>query len=105
MSLAALTRLETCHEALIASLDAQDIDAVESHISALRDAVAEVRAVGVWHDNPETLSRAKRVAQLAQAASTRVNFLTDRNHGRLELLSVARGTPAPAGYTRNGRAG
>ncbi len=105
MSTAALTRLEACHEALIGALDAQDLDAVETSVAALRDAVAEVRAIGVWHEGPDTLSRARRVAQLAQAASVRVNFLTDRNRGRLELLSAVRGEPAPAAYGRSGRAG
>ena len=102
MTLAALDRLEACHEQLIGALDGHDLEAVEAGVARLRDAVAEVRAAGGWHDNPEIRQRAERVARLVEAARVRVNFLTDLNRGRIEALESVRGR---AGAMRYGRSG
>ena len=103
MSIAALARLEACHEALIEALDHRDAATVESRVAELAVAADAVRSVGVWRDEPEVRSRAKRIASLAEAARVRVNFLTDRTDTRLESLAAARGQVTSLAYKRNGQ--
>jgi hypothetical protein len=91
MNLDALGRLEAAHEELIGALDSDDVDAIEARVEGLRAAVAAVRALGAWRDLPELKSRARRIAQLGDAARIRVNVLADANRQRLHLLGAARG--------------
>lgn len=104
MSVDTLGRLETAHENLIAALDANDVDQIENRVDALRSAISDVRAQGGWRDLPELKSRARRIASLGEAARIRVNFLTDLNNQRLQLLSAARGEALGAAYARPARA-
>lgn len=98
MSVVALDRLEACQQGLIAALDGDDIDALESSITRLSHAIGDVRAAGAWHDQPDVVQRASRIAVLAEAARVRVNFLTDRTQRRLDQLAMLRGRGAPT-YT------
>lgn len=101
---ASLSRLEGCHEALIAALDADDLDRLERAVLAFRDAVEEVRAQGGWRDNPDVAGTAARIKALAEAARVRVNFLTDLNQQRIDALAAARGRENVVVYGRTGRA-
>ena|SRR3712207_3854485 len=103
MTVASLDRLEACHVALIAALDAQDIDALEAMIDDFRDAVDTVRAQGGWRADPSVRGKVAHVAALADAARRRVNFLTDRNRQRLERIASASDRAPLAVYGRNGR--
>lgn len=105
MTIAALERLEACHEALIDALDHHDADSVERRVAELRRAADDVRAVGSWRDQPEVRERASRISALAEAARIRVNFLTDRTAGRLETLAAVRGQVHSLAYHRSGRRG
>lgn len=97
-----LQRLKDCHVALIAALDGQDIDAIESSIVEFRDVVEEVRAAGGWRDNADIVDQVATILSLSEAARIRVNFLTDINQQRIELLSMARGRGPGAAYRRDG---
>lgn len=97
-----LQRLKDCHVALIAALDAQDIDAIESAVVAFRDVVEEVRAAGGWRDNVEVAEEVAQIAALSEAARIRVNFLTDVNQQRIAALAAVRGRAIGAGYRRDG---
>lgn len=97
-----LQRLKDCHVALIAALDAQDIDAIESAVVAFRDVVEEVRAAGGWRDNVEVAEEVAQIAALSEAARIRVNFLTDVNQQRIAALAAVRGRATGAGYRRDG---
>ena len=103
MTTASLERLEACHVALIAALDAQDVDALEGMLGDFRDAVDTVRAQGGWRADPSVQGKVARVAALADAARLRVNFLTDRNRQRLERLASVDGRGPSAVYGRTGR--
>ncbi len=103
MSLNALERLEGAHQELIDALDANDVEGIERRVEALRTAISEVRAMGGWRETPELKTRARRIAQLGEAARIRVNFLTDMTRQRLELLAAARGDFRPGTYAPNGR--
>jgi hypothetical protein len=102
VSLAALDRLQACHEELIGALDGLDVDAIENSIVRFRGAIEEVRALGGWRDNPQMKSRAQHIARLAAAAQGRVNFLTDLNRHRIDALDAARGQGQTACYGRDG---
>lgn len=97
-----LQRLKDCHVALIAALDAQDIDAIESAVVAFRDVVEEVRAAGGWRDNVEVAEEVAQIAALSEAARIRVNFLTDVNQQRIATLAAIRGHAIGSGYRRDG---
>lgn len=97
-----LQRLKACHVALIAALDAQDIDAIESAIVEFRDVVEEVRAAGGWRDNAGIAEHVAQIAALSEAARIRVNFLTDINQQRIETLAAVRGRAIGSAYRRDG---
>ena len=102
MSLATLDRLELCQETLISALDANDVEAVESAVANLHDAVNEVKAAGGWRDIDTVRTRARRVLALIEAARIRVNFLTDQNRQRIEGLTALRGHVGGGAYRRDG---
>jgi hypothetical protein len=102
MGVATLDHLEDCQKRLISALDGNDIDALETSIVSLHDAVQQVRAAGAWRDVPEVVERAKRIAALSEAAQIRVNFLTDFTSRRLQQLAAARGQVSASTYGRNG---
>lgn len=91
MSVDALGRLEAAHESLISALDANDVEAIERRVEELRAAISAVRAQGGWRETPNMKERARRIAQLGEAARVRVNFLTDLTRQRLQMLATARG--------------
>lgn len=95
-----LGRLEAAHQALIAALDANDVEAIERGIEALRTSILAVRAQGGWRELAGVRERALRIAQLAEAARVRVNFLTDLTSQRLQMLAAARGEASAAAYRR-----
>ncbi len=103
MSVGALDRLEEAHKDLIGALDANDVDSIERRVEELRTAISAVRAMGGWRETPELRARAKRIAQLGEAARIRVNFLTDMTRQRLQMLAAARGDAASGLYSPSGR--
>ncbi len=102
MNLDALGRLEAAHQDLIGALDANDVDAIEARVEHLRSAVAAVRALGAWRDTPDLKTRARRIAQLGEAARVRVAVLADGNRQRLSLLAAARGDIGAGTYAPRG---
>lgn len=98
-----LERLEAAHEALIEALDGDDVAAIELRIDLLRGAIDAVRAQGGWRDADQLKERARRIAQLGEAARVRVNFLTDLTRQRLQILGAVRGEMACAAYGPAGR--
>lgn len=103
MSVTALEHLQACQEGLIAALDGHDVEALETSLTRLSQAVTVARSAGAWHDQPDVIQHAKRIQGLAEAARIRVNFLTDLTQRRLDQLSVARGRAPLAVYSRSGR--
>ena len=102
MSIDALERLEAAHRELIEALDANAVEQIETRIADLRAAVATVRTLGAWRDLPELKVRARRVAQLGEAARIRINVLADSNRQRLQLLAAARGDLGTGTYAPRG---
>ena len=104
MSEAAIDRLTTASEGLIAALDKGGAAAVEEATTLFARAIDEVRAIGGWHGSPEIIAKLQHAMQLADAARARVNYLTDINRRRFEMLCKAAGveTPEPA-YPRRAR--
>jgi hypothetical protein len=103
MSSIALDRLEEAHKDLIGALDANDVESIERRVEELRTAISGVRAMGGWRETPELKDRARRIAQLGEAARIRVNFLTDMTRQRLQMLAAARGDTTGALYSPSGR--
>jgi hypothetical protein len=98
-----LKRLEACHVALIAALDSDEIEAIESSVAEFKDALEAVRARGSWRDSPELADLVLGIYHLSEAARIRVNFLTDVNQRRIETLANMRGQIFASPYGRDGR--
>jgi hypothetical protein len=98
MSLAALDRLASCHEALIRALDGNDLEAIENATLGLADAVASARAEREWAATPDIRERLLSLAALAQAAQIRVNFLTDMIRRRVDAAAALRGAQPQMTY-------
>lgn len=92
-------------EALIASLDASDVLAIETAIDEFSDSLDLIKASGAWHATPETIAQLTRALSLCEAARIRVNYLTDLNRRRMGLLHEAVGAETRTAYNRKGRIG
>lgn len=103
MSEGALRQLSEAQAALIAALDAQDVDAIETANAAVAEAVEEVRKAGRWQDRPGGRDALIEVLRRAEAARGRVNMLADQNHRNLDKLISLAGAPRAAAYGRSGK--
>lgn len=94
----AVDRLIGSSEALIAALDAHDIDAIEAALPAFGESVAALKSPGVLHRTPGLQARLAEAMSLADAARARVRYLADRTQQRIDMLANAAGrfdcTPA-----------
>ena len=103
MSEAAVNRMIASSEALIAALDAHDIEAIETRLAAFGASVGHLKTSGDWQRSPELSARLARALALTDAARTRVRFLADSNRQRIDMLANAAGrfdcTPATYGRT------
>lgn len=97
---ATLGRLEALHEALITSLDRNDLRGIERASSELEATLAQLKGFDAWLADPELKLAAERVARLADAAAMRVNVLNDHARRRADALAAVRGQPAPLTYGR-----
>jgi hypothetical protein len=103
MSDAALQQLNDAQAALIAALDAHDVDAIEAANGAIETAVLGMRTVGGWHDRPGLRDELVRILRTAEAARGRVNALADSNRRNLDKLINLAGAPRTNAYGRSGR--
>ncbi|KQX26121.1 MULTISPECIES: hypothetical protein [unclassified Sphingomonas] len=92
-------------EALIAALDAHDIDAIETALPAFGRSVEALGAPGDWTTSPGVRARLEEAMRLADGARARVRYLADRTQQRIDMLAVAAGRfdCTPATYGRPGR--
>jgi len=102
MNAAVIDRLIASSEAMIAALDAHDIDAIEQAIPALAANVGQVKSSGGWERSPELSPRLDKALKLADSARARIRYLADRNQQRIEMLAAAAGRfdCTPATYAR-----
>lgn len=104
MSDSALQQLDDAQAALIAALDAKDIDAIDAANAAVAVAVEEMRVVGGWRERPGLREDLIRVLKSAEAARGHINALADQNRRNLDKLISLGGAVAPAtGYGRGGK--
>lgn len=105
MNQAAVDRLIGSSEALIAALDAHDIDAIEAAIPAFGESVALLKSPGGGLPSPGLPARLEKALALADAARARVRYLADRTQQRIDMLATAAGRfdCTPATYGRPGR--
>ena len=87
--------------AMIAALDADDIDAIEAALPIFGKAVSRMKAEDAWRQTPGVVDRLRHALTLADAARVRILYLADRNVRRMDLLATAAGrfdcTPATYG--------
>ena len=103
MSEALLDRLQADHAALIAALDADDIERIEGATEALTASVEQLRAQAAWQTTPEIEAQARQIWSMSEAARVRVNLLTDLNQQRIEVLASLKGRTGSGNYGRDGR--
>ena len=101
MSETALNRMIASSEALIAALDANDIDAIEGRLPEFGESVRDLRSSGGWQKSADLSARLSQAMALADAARTRIRYLADNNRRKLDMLATAAGrfdcTPATYG--------
>jgi hypothetical protein len=103
VSEAALQQLDDAQAALIAALDAHDIDAIGAANAAVAIAVEAVRAAGGWRDRPGLRQDLVRILKTAETARGRINALSDQNRRDLDKLISLAGAPRAVAYGRAGR--
>lgn len=101
----AIDRLIGSSEALIAALDANDIDAIEAALPAFGQSVAALKGPGGGLPTPGLHARLHKALALADGARARVRYMTDRTQQRIDMLAQAAGRfdCTPAVYARPGR--
>lgn len=101
MSDAVVAGLIAAETAMIAALDADDIDALEAALPIFGESVKKMKPAGAWRQTPGIADRLRHALALAEAARVRVRYLADRNVRRMDLLATAAGrfdcTPATYG--------
>lgn len=105
MSGSALDGLIGSSEALIAALDANDVDAIEAALPALRRCVEALKSPGAQNWSPGLRARVEQALGVSDAARARIRYLSDRTQQRLDMLAAAAGRfdCTPATYGRPGR--
>ena len=91
MNEAAVDRLIASSEALIAALDAHDIDAIEAALPLFDRDVKTLKLPGGWQQSPGLSARLAEALKQADAARTRVCYLADRTQQRIDMLAMAAG--------------
>jgi hypothetical protein len=102
VSEAALQQLAQAQAALSAALIAHDIDTLDPAGDALAEAVAALRAIQDWRDQPGMRDALTEALHTADASRGLVNQLSDRNRRQLDRLVAAAGQPRPQAYGRAG---
>ncbi len=91
MNLQPLAQLQARHEALIAALDSNDIEAIGEACTGLDQTLTSLSSVQAWVATPELKAAAERIGSLADAAAMRLNVLADQARRRADALAIARG--------------
>lgn len=104
MSTAALEALVREQHALIAALDADDVDGITRQTDAVYDLLTRIKALGPRFTSSEAKRLATEAMTLTDAARVRINVLSDMTSRRLNRLAEATGKldAAPV-YGRTGR--
>ncbi|KKC25290.1 hypothetical protein [Sphingomonas sp. SRS2] len=104
MTEAAVDGLIASSEALIAALDAHDIEAIEAALPLFGQSVAALKSPGVFNKTPGLSARLAEAMKLADSARARIRYLADRTQQRIDMLATAAGrfdcTPATYANTR-----
>lgn len=103
MSETALQQLSDAQAALIAALDARDVDAIDAANAAVAIAVEEVRVVGGWNTHPGMREELIEVLKSAEAARGHINALADKNRRNLDKLISLGTAPRATAYGRSGK--
>ncbi len=106
MSTAPLEALIREQRALIAALDADDVDAIARHTAGMDEVLVRIHALGPRFTGSEAKALVEEAMRLADAARVRINVLADMTARRLSRLAAVtgKGNAAPT-YGRNGRLG
>jgi hypothetical protein len=99
----ALQQLSDAQAALMAALDAHDIDAINAANAAVAVAVEEVRVVGGWRERPSLREDLIQLLKSAETARGHVNALADQNRRSLDKLISLAGAPRATAYGRSGK--
>jgi chromosome segregation ATPase len=103
VSEAALKAVDTAQAALIAALDAHDLDQIEHATTELAETVQALKAAGAWRARADLRTDLIRLLKQADAARGRINALSDMNRRRLDRLVALTGQPRTLAYGRSGQ--
>ncbi len=88
-----------CQDALLAALDARNVDAIELASKALADAVAKARVQESVIDQSIVRDQLDHGLKQNDAARARVNILADWNRQKIDRLAELRGTSSAKSYS------
>lgn len=100
-----ISQLIACQDALLAALDARDVDAIQTASEALAKAVQGAKAKDVWHDGPELKAGIDHALRQNDAARMRVNIMSEWTQRRAAQLAEIRGQAPAHVYSRYGGSG
>jgi hypothetical protein len=100
MSAAVLDSVYDAFAALRDALDGDDIARVDAATARVGRAVAEMRGVGAWRDEPEVRARLASLLPLMEAARIRTSVLADQTRQRIAMLAERGVVHAPLTYGR-----
>lgn len=104
MTTAPLEALIREQKALIAALDADDVEGIARQTAAVEDALVRIRALKPRFASNDAKALAEEAMALTEAARVRVNVLADMTSRRIARLAAATGKGrATQTYGRTGR--
>jgi hypothetical protein len=98
MSMSALDVLIDRQRELLAALDMRDVEGIEVATSNMAHAVNALRATDMWLDHPTLKETLDYGLRQAEAAQTRVKFMSDWNSQKLEKLADLRSDATAGTY-------
>ncbi len=105
MSTASLEALVREQRALIAALDADDVEAIGRHTDAMNEVLLRIRALGPRFAGTGARTLVEESLVLADAARVRINVLADITARRIGRLAAAMGKGGQHTYGRSGKIG
>jgi len=100
MSLAALEQLDDALASLVAALDGEDSQAIETAAAAVPAIVAQVGESGAWRAIPQVRERAREILTKLEAARIRAHVNADVARRRIDLLAAQGVAMNPGVYGR-----
>lgn len=86
----AIDHMIACQDALLAAIDARDVEGIERASVALSSATQALQQPGAWETTPATQARFDHALKQSKAAAMRVNTLSHWTRQKIDQLRELR---------------